>query len=193
MKQRQESTVLVLLLALLTLALIWDTSGFIKLSILCALLHELGHILVFCLFTKRKPRIRCSVLGFSLEMDGVPLQTRRENLLLLAGPFANLLCALVTWLLICRRASYLRYFFLCENLCMALFNLLPVRFLDGGRLAENLIGPLHPRLLGTLSVISCLGVAMLGGAALFAGGADPLFLAIFFAMTAALCAKAFQM
>ena len=75
---------------------------------------------------------------------------------------------------------------------MALFNLLPIRFLDGGRLAANLIGPLHPRLLGALSALGCLVISLLGGTALLLWGAGPLFLAVFFAMTAALCMKAFQ-
>ena len=180
----------VFLLALLTLALLWDGSGFIKLSILCAVLHESGHFLAFWLLTKKPPQISCSPFGFQLEMDGVLLPSRSENLLLAAGPAANLLAAAAGWALVSRRASYLCYFFLCENLCMALFNLLPVRFLDGGRLAANLIGPHHPRLLGALSAASCGTAALLGGFALLRWGAGPLFLALFFAMTAALVAKA---
>lgn len=43
------------------------------------------------------------------------LSLQKENLLLLAGPAANLLAALAAYLLIQHRASYLRYFFACEN------------------------------------------------------------------------------
>ena len=182
----------VFLLAVLTLALIWDASGFLKLSILCAVLHEAGHFVAFWLLTGRPPRILCSLTGLQIEMDGIPLCRGRENLLLAAGPAANLLCALAGWIQVSCRASYLGYFFLCENLCMALFNLLPIRFLDGGRLAANFIGPLHPRLLGALSALGCLVISLLGGTALLLWGAGPLFLAVFFAMTAALCMKAFQ-
>ncbi len=190
MSRRTPTRSPVFLLALLTLALLWDASGFIKLSLLCALLHEAGHFFVFWLLTKRPPRISCSLVGFHLEMDGVFLRPRSENLLLAAGPAANLLAAAAGWAFVCRRASYLGYFFLCENLCMALFNLLPVHFLDGGRLAANLIGPMRPRLLRALSALSCCIIALLGVAALVLWGAGPFFLAAFLAMTAALFAKA---
>ncbi|HIV88022.1 MAG TPA: hypothetical protein H9896_07965 [Candidatus Pygmaiobacter gallistercoris] len=150
------------LLAVLTLLLLFDFSGFVRLSLLCALLHEMGHIAAFVLLTGRLPRVTCSFSGLRIEMDGEHLPLAKENLLLLCGPLANLLAAGISALLILSHATFGRYFFACENLCLALFNLLPVGFLDGGRLAANLLGVRGAQVLRGLSIAASLTFAGFG-------------------------------
>lgn len=180
------------LLAALTLLLLWDATGFAKLSLLCAALHECGHILAFCALTGHFPRITCSFSGLAMEMDGVRLSLQKENLLLLAGPAANLLAALAAYLLIQHRASYLRYFFACENLCMALFNLLPIGFLDGGRLLSNCFGLMDGVLFRALTLCCCCFLAVFGGVLLRYCGAGFLLSLGFCLMVLALCAKSLR-
>ena len=179
----------VLLLAALTLMLLWDRTGFIRLSIICALLHESGHIVSFFVLTGRMPRVSCSFSGLQIEMDGEHLSSAKENLLLISGPLANLLAAGVAGLLILSHASFGRYFFVCENLCLAVFNLLPIGFLDGGRLAANLLGAERVRFLHRLSALSGLAFAGFGFWLFFRQGASFFFLLFFCLLTFALILK----
>ena len=177
------------LLAALTLVLLFDPSGFAKLSLICAVLHEGGHILAFWMLTGRLPRVGCSLCGLKIEMDGEQLSLIKENLLLLSGPLANLVVAALTGLLILSRATFARYFFACENLCLALFNLLPIGFLDGGRLIHNILGERAARGLRYFSALCCLVVAILGFWLFLRQRNGFVLLVLFCLMTLALIAK----
>lgn len=189
MKGPSSLTAPVPLLCALTLLLAWDATGLGRLSLLCALLHELGHIAAFWVFTHKKPQLQFSLNGITLKLDGARLSLRQEDLLLLAGPAANLLAALACGLLLRRRAGHLLYFFCCENLCMALFNLLPIGFLDGGRLLRNRFGPGEDRLFCLLSLAGSFFLAVFGAVALRYQGARFARILAFCLMVLALCAK----
>ena len=177
------------LLAGLTLLLAFDGTGLARLSLGCALLHEAGHVLAFWLLTRRLPRLSASFTGLALQLDGTALPPARENLLLLAGPTANLLAAGIALLLALHRAAYGRYFFAAENLCMAFFNLLPIGFLDGGRLLANCLGPQNQRFARAAGLLCC---ALLAAAAALLlqksgfRGADALFFCL---LVLVLCAR----
>ena len=65
----------VLLCGLLYLALFWDASGFLRLGLLAAVLHEGGHILIYCLLFHRFPVIEVNLTGFCMRTRG---QDRRS-------------------------------------------------------------------------------------------------------------------
>lgn len=98
--------------------------------ILCALLHEVGHI-VALLALKKKPRELCFLPG-GLELRTEPLSYREERTVVTAGPAANLLCVLPFRLVSCR---YGAFFLFCADcsLLLAIFNLLPLRGFDGAQ------------------------------------------------------------
>lgn len=119
------------------LALILTACGY-GLNLLCSLLallfHEGAHMLM--------ARERGYVLkGVTLMPYGAVISTKdnfdktTNTLVALAGPFANLLLALITlgvWWLFPESYAYTRTF-LYANLSLGLFNLLPVFPLDGSR------------------------------------------------------------
>ena len=109
-------------LFLLLLAWLDPLDGFFPFLAACAL-HEAGHLAAIRLCGG-------SVKGICLDFADAQIETgflsdRAEMLCALAGPAVNLLCALSLRLL---------PEFAVLSLLLALGNLLPIRFLDGGRI-----------------------------------------------------------
>lgn len=94
-----------------------------------AAIHELGHCAALRLLGARVTGIRVGVFGAVLETDSRALSYGGELLAVLAGPGANLLCALTLTALGGVRQAVPAG----AHLALCAFNLLPVRPLDGGR------------------------------------------------------------
>ena len=94
-----------------------------------AAFHELGHWTVLHLLGAKAAALRLSVLGAAMEVDSGRLSYGGELAVVLAGPAANLLAALVLTALGGERWPAA----VGANLVLCAFNLLPVRPLDGGR------------------------------------------------------------
>lgn len=128
-------------LVLLTCMLALDSTGLTALALFCAAMHELGHFFVLALFHIRIRAISFHVFGVDIDADeGNQLSYRQEAVLALAGVAANfLLCAamLPCWHLRVWTGPAQAIF--TVSLFLALFNLLPVGSLDGGRALEALV------------------------------------------------------
>lgn len=124
----------------LWLGLTHDSLGILRISLLCSLLHESGHIAAWILFTGTLPVLELSPGGIGLCLGTTQLSSRREGLLAAAGPLINLIAAGAAYLWVQQRASYWGWFFLGTNLLVGGFNLLPVGPLDGKRIWNNFFG-----------------------------------------------------
>lgn len=120
------------------IVLLWhDHTGFLRLALASAVLHESGHVIACRCITRQFPVLTLSLTGISMR-PGQQLAPGQLLLLAAAGPLANFLTCIALMLRLKYHASYLGYFFASANLCMGLFNLLPLGPLDGKRMLQAL-------------------------------------------------------
>lgn len=126
------------MLFLLAWCLAWDYTGIIRIGLLCAILHESGHILIYLYLWHHWPDLQFSPFGICLLQRGLPMTPSQEFLLAAAGPLANLLCCCIVLLWMrWTHYSYLGYWFASTNLLVGGANLLPIPGLDGERILHS--------------------------------------------------------
>ena len=122
-----------LLCGALYLLLWFDASGFLRIGLCAAILHEIGHIFVYLLLFRRFPVIEVTMTGFCMRTWGQTLTRGQTFLLAAAGPGTNALLAAVWAVRMEQYATIRDSAFLAANVLTGAFNLLPIPALDGGR------------------------------------------------------------
>lgn len=142
-------------------------------------LHELGHALMARRFEVSTRDITLYPIGGVARLDRIPKEPKAELLIALAGPFVNLVIALmlyplVNWTLLAepeRLAVIDSHNFLLVftvvNIWLALFNLIPAFPMDGGRVLRALLSFRFPRVSATrvaagLGQLLALGFILIG-------------------------------
>lgn len=137
-----------------------DRSFLVPMTLAACGAHELGHIAVIRLLGGNIKGICLTAIGAELILDR-PLGYWQEGLSALAGPAVNLVLALISC---CFKGGVL---FAGLNLGLALFNLLPVGRLDGGRVLcctlSLLAGPEFADRAGGWLDCLCTAGALAGG------------------------------
>ena len=130
----------VLLCGMLYVLLYFDASGFLRLGLWAAFLHEWGHILVYCALLRRFPVIEVTMTGFCMKMDARAraLPSGRLFCLAAAGPAVNFLLAGLWAVRLGRNMTIRGSAFWAANLLTGAFNCLPVPPLDGAQIASCL-------------------------------------------------------
>ena len=113
----------------LAILLYFDASGFLRVGLLAAVLHEMGHMMAYLFLRHRFPHIEVTMTGFCMK-------TRKEHF------SANeQLLLLAVWAVFClsRRATIWWSAFFAANLLTGAFNLLPIPPLDGAQILRCLM------------------------------------------------------
>lgn len=100
--------------------------------VISAFLHEAGHILAMRLCGYRVRRVDILPMGAVIVCpEGIP--DRAETIIAVSGPFASALCAAASFLWYSATGSAVAVYAVVINLVLGLFNLLPIKKLDGGK------------------------------------------------------------
>ena len=155
------------------------TGRFAEIAALFAivLFHELGHLAAALRFGWTVREIKLLPFGGVMEVeDAGAIPVREEALVALAGPLQNVIMAAAAWL--CGWAGWTDPLWtedmVTANALIALFNLLPILPLDGGKMLQagmSLLFPYHLalRLCVRTSMALSAGVAALSAAPLLFG------------------------
>lgn len=147
--------------AFLTLLLIIDQTGILFYGIISAILHEMGHVIVLIAFRRKPKLLSFELSGIRLVENRYPLGYFRELIALSSGCICNI-CLFITF-------YFLGFItFATTNLCLALFNLLPSKVLDGGRILYLIIfhhttAQKADRIFFILSAIVAIALSIAGG------------------------------
>jgi len=109
---------------------------------LSVLLHEVGHALAARRYGVATRRITLWLLGGVAQMERIPREPMKELVIALAGPLVSLLLFLLFRTLPWEAGAlgFLGRYLALVNLGLALFNLLPIPALDGGRILLLFLG-----------------------------------------------------
>lgn len=137
-----------------------DTGGALLWTGVACALHELAHYGAIRLWGGGVSALRISCVGAEMTLSARrPLSRWGEIAAALAGPGANLLLALGASRLAPRLGEAL-YLFSGINLALAVFNLLPIARLDGGRALRGLLSLVRgEEEAGHLARVSSLAVS----------------------------------
>ncbi|BAU27003.1 stage IV sporulation protein FB [Aneurinibacillus soli] len=125
--------------ALMLLALLAGQFVQVVTLFVLVLLHEAGHVIAALLYGWRIRKIELLPFGGVAEMDEWGgTRAREEIVVTLAGPAVNAALILLGWLLEYMGiwSSVWTAFFVYSNMVIAVFNMLPIWPLDGGRLLQ---------------------------------------------------------
>ena len=128
-----------LLCGALYVLLYFDASGFLRLGLLAAFLHEWGHIGAYLALFGQFPVIEVTLTGFCMRTRGREMTLWQTALLAAAGPAVNFVLAGLWMLRLEQRATIRASAFLAANLLTGAFNLLPIPPLDGYHLVNDLL------------------------------------------------------
>ena len=135
-----------------------EGAGLLPWALLACAVHELGHLAAAAALGGRVERLGLSAVGAELRFAYPgPLSCAQENLVLLAGPAANLLLA---WPAFALGAGVLAV----SSVWIGAFNLLPIPPMDGGALAENLLDSLGRPALAQ-GILTAAGAVLAGALA----------------------------
>jgi stage IV sporulation protein FB len=175
---------------LVTVLVYLDQGGLLWVVFAAALLHELGHYIPLRLLGGKVSRLELTGGGIGME-SAHPLSYKREVLTVLGGPIASLAFAL----LFSFRDGMIEGQAAIAGMCFshALFNMLPMRGLDGGRALELILtacGVERGRtIVQVTTAVTALALGLLCGILAVRYKNISLFLAMIYVLTSALHKK----
>ncbi|MBQ9940273.1 MAG: hypothetical protein IJO74_01895 [Clostridia bacterium] len=118
--------------------LLFNPPEYVFAMLFCALLHETGHLVAMRVAGVSADRVDILLFGAKIKMNGY-LGYGTDMLIYASGAIANLMAALSAYVIYFNYQSTIVMFVIISNIFYALFNMLPIRGLDGGEFLECLL------------------------------------------------------
>lgn len=137
-------------------------AGNVLYALVFSLFHEIGHLVCLAAVGNKPQSVTFELTGMNIcRNENVKISLKKEMLVSFGGPFANFILFSLFLLLFLQTESSAFQNAASVNLILAVFNLLPVKTLDGGKilyffLAESLSYRIAKTVLSFSSVIFIL-------------------------------------
>lgn len=119
--------------ALVTFVIAMNSPFNVLTTIASSLLHEMGHLVTMSCLGNKPQCVRFEITGMNIiRQPSIKISSMHEILIALGGPVVNGFILLATCVLLCFFQSEKLFTISCINLILMVFNLLPVKSLDGG-------------------------------------------------------------
>lgn len=122
-------------IAFISLAIVCDKKSTVPICIGASLLHELGHIAAMRLTKVKVQSVSINLGDIAINADALPLSYKAEFFVNISGVLVNFLISLTSFLIYILWGKEVFRSFFISNILIGAFNLLPVRYLDGGQIA----------------------------------------------------------
>lgn len=124
--------------SLITFMIAIDRTGYAIFTAVFVILHEIGHLFAMWLFECSPKKI--NLVPQSIEIvRGFSNRPYGETVIALMGPLVNVVLFLIFYLNYLYFKNDLFLTFALLNLIIAIFNLLPIKALDGGTIVFNIV------------------------------------------------------
>ena len=152
-------------LSMLAILILSDRSGSLSNSLLAVVFHEVGHLLMMKLLKIKVNSVNFTLSTVGINTDGI-ISVKYSLLVATAGPAVNLI---MSCFLLCK--TEILIYFGAANLILFLFNMFPVKGLDGGDLLYYLLHILKfksaDKIYSVISILSIAALILLGGLLFF--------------------------
>lgn len=143
---------------------------------LSALVHEAGHLLAIALCGGKVRGLELGFCAFTINYDGRGMSYFLEAAAALSGPAASFFAALAAAAIWRRTGLEIMTDLAGMNIVLGLFNLIPIRFLDGGRavgaLAARFFGEAAAERVGTVLEATALTALLVFGVYVYSRTGD---------------------
>ncbi len=122
-----------LFMALITFVISLNVPSNVLITIFSSLVHESGHLLMMTAVGNKPQAVSFEITGMNIiRQPDYKISVKNEILIALGGPIANLMCFAISVVSLCFNKNENILTFGCVNLILMIFNLLPIKQLDGG-------------------------------------------------------------
>lgn len=158
--------------AFLSIAILCDKKGAVPLCFISSLLHEIGHIIAMIVKGAEFKSIKFGLGDVSINADSQKLSYSDEIFITISGVAVNFILSLLMFAVWSIFKLSIFYDLSVVNLLLAFFNLLPVRFLDGGQLLlyalkKRLAPTACDKIVDILTLVFVIPIGVLGFIFLF--------------------------
>lgn len=133
-----EIKITVLFMGLLLLLLLFDKSGYILPCVFAATIHEIGHLIPMLILHSAPKEINL-IPGSVQIVRKIEAKPKNEIMISLSGPILSLLSFLICYVIFIFSKNEVFLTFAVVNLLYGVFNLLPLKKLDGGEILRLIL------------------------------------------------------